>query len=79
VLLESTLPLLVASLVAAGAGFGVGIPVVNALLPSAAHAAHPRPIYYLTMVAGLAISLAVIGLTLPLLGRITEPNNARFE
>jgi hypothetical protein len=50
-----------------------------ALLPSAANAEHPGPIYYLTLVGGLAISLAVIGMTLPLLGRMTELNNARRE
>jgi hypothetical protein len=36
-------------------------------------------VYYLTMGAGLAISLAVILVTLPLLDRITQPDNARFE
>ena len=35
--------------------------------------------YYLTMGAGLAISLLVIGSTLPLLGRITGLENVRFE
>jgi predicted lysophospholipase L1 biosynthesis ABC-type transport system permease subunit len=79
VLLESMLPLLVASLVAAITGFAITVPAVKALVPRYAHAAYPGPIYYLTMGAGLLVSLGVILVTLPLLGRITEPDNARFE
>jgi hypothetical protein len=36
-------------------------------------------VYYLTIGAGLAVSLAVILTTLPLLSRITEPSAVRFE
>jgi len=36
-------------------------------------------VYYLTMGAGLAVSLLVILATLPLLGRITGLENVRFE
>ncbi len=35
--------------------------------------------YYATMGAGLAIALIVIGVTLPLLKRMTRPESARFE
>jgi hypothetical protein len=35
--------------------------------------------YYAIMGAGLAIALVVIGVTLPLLKRMTSPDNARFE
>jgi len=38
-----------------------------------------RYVYYLTMGAGLAVSLLVILATLPLLGRITGLENVRFE
>jgi hypothetical protein len=36
-------------------------------------------VYYATMGAGLAIALVVIGVTLPLLNRLTGPDSARFE
>jgi hypothetical protein len=36
-------------------------------------------VYYATMGIGLAIALVVIGVTLPLLNRMTGPDNARFE
>jgi ABC-type antimicrobial peptide transport system permease subunit len=79
VLLESVLPLLAASLVAAIAGVAVARPFLEALLPSYAHVAYPGPIYYLVMGIGFVVSLGVILMTLPLLGRITQPDNARFE
>jgi hypothetical protein len=79
VLLESMLPLFAASLVAAIAGVAIAIPVVNALTPGYAHAAYPGAVYYLTMGAGLVVSFGVILATLPLLNRITQPDNARFE
>jgi hypothetical protein len=79
VLLESVLPLLVASSVAAVTGAAIALPVVRALVPPTAQVAYPGPVYYLTMGAGLAVSLGVIMATLPLLARITRPDNARFE
>jgi hypothetical protein len=36
-------------------------------------------VYYATMGAGLAIALIVIGVTPPLLKRMTGPDSARFE
>ena len=36
-------------------------------------------VYYATMGAGLVIALLVISVTLPLLNRMTSPDNARFE
>jgi len=36
-------------------------------------------VYYLTLGAGLLVSLAVILATLPRLNRITRPQNVRFE
>jgi hypothetical protein len=79
VLMESVLPLVTASLVAAATGFGVAIPVVKSVLPKVAQTIYPSPIYYLIMAAGLAVSLLVVLATLPLLGRITSPDNVRFE
>jgi hypothetical protein len=39
----------------------------------------PSHVYFATMGAGLAIALIVIGVTLPLLNRMTGPDNVRFE
>jgi hypothetical protein len=80
ILLEGVLPLVGASAIAAAAGFAVLIPTLNALFPKALqHAAAPGPIYYVSLAGGLAISIGVVLLTLPLLGRMTQPQNARFE
>lgn len=81
VLLESLLPLVTASLVAVATGWGVAIPFVKALpkLRNEPGLAVPGPVYYIAMALGLVFALAVISSTLPLLGRVTQPNNARFE
>ena len=81
VLLESVLPLVTASLVAAATGIGVAIPLVKALpiLRYEANLALPGPTYYLAMGAGLIVALIVVCCALPLLDRTTQPNNARFE
>jgi hypothetical protein len=79
VLLESLLPLLAASLVAAITGVVVARPLVEALVPRYAHVAYPGPIYYVTLGVGLLVSLGVILATLPLLARITRPDEVRFE
>jgi len=81
VMLESVLPLLTASLVAAVTGIGVAAPLVDAL-PKLHHEgglAVPGPAYFVALGAGLVLALAVISSTLPLLARLTQPNNARFE
>jgi len=79
VYLEGILPLVTATLVAAGAGYGISLLTVNKMSPKGTPLPTLGHVYYLTMGAGLAISLVVIFITLPLLGRITEPNNVRFE
>jgi hypothetical protein len=81
ILLESLLPLVTASLVAAATGIGVAIPLVKALpkLRNEPHLALPGPVYYVAMGMGLLVALAVISSTLPVLARVTQPNNARFE
>jgi hypothetical protein len=79
VFLEAVLPLIAATLVAAATAYGISVLTVSKMAP----AGTPEPVlghvYYLTMGAGLAISLLVILVTLPLLGRITGPGNVRFE
>jgi hypothetical protein len=79
VYLEGILPLVTATLVAAGTGYGISVLTVNKMSPKGTPLPTLGHVYYLTMGAGLAISLVVILITLPLLGRITEPNNVRFE
>ncbi len=79
VLLESVLPLVTASVVAAATGLGVAIPLVKSLLPGVTTTTFPGPSYYLTMAGGFAVALLVVLATLPLLGRITQPERARFE
>jgi hypothetical protein len=81
VVLESVLPLVSASLVAAVTGVGLAIPLVKALpkLQNEPSLALPGLAYYIAMGAGLGIALLVISSALPLLRRVTQPNNARFE
>ena len=81
VLLEAMVPLLSAIVIAALAGLATSMPVNSILSPTAEpFALHlPNGAYYLTMAAGLLVCLALIGLTLPLLGRTTVTANARFE
>jgi ABC-type antimicrobial peptide transport system permease subunit len=79
VLLEALLPLFAASVVAAVVGVAVARPLVAALLPRYTHVAFPGPTYYLTLGAGLLVAFGVILLTLPLLGRVTQPEKVRFE
>jgi hypothetical protein len=70
-----------AVVIAAVTGLAVAIPTGFALAaPGTTNAVHlPGPTYYLTMGTGLLVSLAVILGTLPLLSRVTVPDNARFE
>ena len=79
VYLEGILPLVTATVVAAGTGYGISVLTVNKMSPNGTPLPTLGHVYYLTMGAGLAISLAVILVTLPLLDRITQPDNARFE
>jgi hypothetical protein len=81
ILLESLLPLVTAALVAAATGIGVAVPLVKALprLRNEPNLALPGPVYYVAMGIGLMVAVAVISSTLPVLARVTQPNNARFE
>jgi len=77
-LLEAVLPLAAATLVAAGLAYGMSVLAVTQMAPGT-----PVPqlshVYFVTMGAGLAIALIVIGVTLPLLNRMTGPDHVRFE
>jgi hypothetical protein len=79
VLLEAALPLVAATVVAASTGYGISYLTVNKIAPAGTPAPILGSVYYLIMGLGLAASLIVILMTLPLLARMTEPANARFE
>jgi ABC-type antimicrobial peptide transport system permease subunit len=79
VFLEAAVPLIAAALVAAAAAYGISVLLVGKLAPAGTPVPVPGHVYYLTMGTGLVISLLVVLVTLPLLGRITLPANARFE
>jgi hypothetical protein len=79
VFLEAVLPLAAAALVAAATAYGISILTVRQMAPAGTPTPMLGHVYYLTMGAGLAISLLVILVTLPLLGRITAPGSVRFE
>ncbi len=79
VLLETILPLVAATLVAAGVGLLVAYPVARAFAPQRHAPTIPAGSYYVTLGASLAIALAIIVACLPILGRITRTEQARFE
>jgi hypothetical protein len=86
VLLESIVPLVGATVVAAGVAIAIAEPPLRALFAANigkhqnfASAAHPDLGYYMTMLGGLALSALVVLAAMPLLNRITRPENARFE
>lgn len=86
VLLESIVPLVAATVVAAGVAIAIAEPPLRALFAANlgtqqdfASAAHPDLGYYLTMLGGLVVAALVVLAAMPLLDRITRPENARFE
>jgi hypothetical protein len=79
VLLEAILPLVSAAVVAAGIAYGISVLTVDRMAPAGTPAPTLGHVYYLTLGAGLAASLLVIVVTLPVLGRLTGPRNVRFE
>jgi hypothetical protein len=79
VFLEAVLPLAGATVIAAGIAYGISVLTVGKLAPAGTPVPVPGHAYFLTMGGGLIASLLVILLSLPLLGRITGPENVRFE
>lgn len=79
VLLETAVPVVLAALVAAVAGFGVAEPVIDGLEIRNASVALPGPAYFATVGGGLLVALLVILAGLPLLRRVTAPDDAHFE
>jgi hypothetical protein len=79
VLLEALLPLVAATVIAAGTAYGVSVLTVSKLAPSGTTVQVPGSPSFLTMAVGLIASLLVILASLPLLSRITAAGNVRFE
>ena len=79
VLLEAVLPLAAAVAAAAGIAYGMSVLAVLRLAPPGTPVPALNGTYWATMGAGLALALAAICVTLPLLGRMTTPASVRFE
>ncbi|HEY3871395.1 MAG TPA: ABC transporter permease [Actinocrinis sp.] len=78
--LEATVPLAAAALLAAVIGLITAGPVVKQLTNrDASPIALPGASYYLVTGLGLLGALAVVLAALPILGRITRPDTVRFE
>jgi hypothetical protein len=79
VLLEAVAPLAAAVIIAGGIAYGMSALTVARLGP----AGSPTPVldhtYYLIMVLGLVGALAVLASTIPVLSRVSSPDNVRFE
>jgi len=78
-LIEAAVPLAAATLLAAALAYGMSVLTVWRLAPPGMAIPLLGAVYYATMGIGLAMALVVIGVTLPLLNRMTAPDNARFE
>ena len=79
VLMEAAVPLLAATIVAAGIAYGTSILAFVRLAPAGTAVPQLGPDYYALMGIGLAVAFGVIAVTLPLLRRMTSPGNVRFE
>ncbi len=79
VLLEAVLSLAAAVVAAAGIAYGMSVLAVIRLAPPGTPVPGLNGTYWATLGAGLAIALAAICVTLPLLGRMTTPATVRFE
>ncbi|MFD2764260.1 FtsX-like permease family protein [Micromonospora eburnea] len=77
VALETVVPLLVVAVVAIGMGFLAAHLFLRAQLGYTLLA--PDGSFYLMVAGGLAVSLGIVALTLPLLRRVTGPETARNE
>ncbi|HSX06734.1 MAG TPA: FtsX-like permease family protein [Candidatus Saccharimonadia bacterium] len=79
VLYEAVLPLVGATIVAAGIGYSIAYITVRKIGSASTHLPTLGHNYFIVMGFGLATSLIIILTTLPLLGHITRPDNVRFE
>ena len=79
VLMEAAVPLLAATIVAAGIAYGTSVLAFVRLAPAGTAIPQLGSDYYALMGIGLAVAFGVITLTLPLLRRMTAPSSVRFE
>jgi hypothetical protein len=79
VLLEAAVPLVAATLIAAGIAYGSSVLAFIRLAPAGTAIPQLGHAYFELMGAGLVLAFAVIAVTLPLLRRMTVPGNVRFE
>ena len=79
VLMEAAVPLVAATVVAAGIAYGTSVWAFVRLAPAGTAIPQLGSDYYALMGIGLAVAFGVIMVTLPLLRRMTSPGNVRFE
>ena len=79
VLMEAAVPLLAATILAAGIAYGTSILAFVRLAPTGTAIPQLGSTYYALMAIGLGVAFGVITVTLPLLRRMTIPGNVRFE
>jgi len=79
VLMEAAVPLVVATVVAAGIAYGMSVWAFVRLAPAGTAIPQLGSDYYALLGIGLAVAFGVITVTLPLLRRMTSPGNVRFE
>ncbi len=79
VLLEAVLPLAGGAVAAAAVAYGMSVLAILRVAPVGTPVPPLAGTYYATLGAGLGLALAVIAITLPLLGRMTTPAGVRFE
>jgi hypothetical protein len=78
VMLEAIVPLVVVAVISAAAGL-LASHLILGSFEGDVGLAMPGTSYWAIMVAGLLGALGVVATTLPLLSRLTEPQNARME
>jgi hypothetical protein len=79
VLLESVLPLVTATVLAAGTAYLLAYLAVAKMAPAGTAVPRPSAAYYATTGGGLLAAVVVVLAVLPVLGRLTGPEDARFE
>jgi uncharacterized membrane protein YhaH (DUF805 family) len=79
VLFEAAVPLVAATVVAAGIAYGTSLTAFLRLAPAGTAIPQLGRDYYTIMGTGLLVAFAVITVTLPLLRRMTAPSTVRFE
>jgi hypothetical protein len=78
-LMEAAVPLLAATVVAAGIAYGTSVLAFVRLAPEGTAIPRLGADYYALTGIGLAAAFGVIAVTRPLLGRMTSPGSVRFE